>query len=124
MIERGGDRDRLVAACHCGQVRIRLPHLPQSVTHCNCSLCRKSGFWGVYFGGDEVIVEAASLGGYVRSDLAEPMLTTWHCPRCGVATHWTPLTPPPHQRIGINARLLDPALVEGLPVREVDGKSW
>jgi hypothetical protein len=31
---------------------------------------------------------------------------------------------PHYARMGINANLLDPALVEGLPVRHVNGRDW
>ena len=39
-------------------------------------------------------------------------------------THWTPLGPPPHERVGVNARLIDEALLEGVPMKQVDGASW
>ena len=46
------------------------------------------------------------------------------CRHCGIATHWTPLSDPPHERIGINARLFEPSAFDGIEVREVDGRSW
>ena len=49
----------LVASCHCGQATIRLPRIPKSVTQCNCSLCTKTGFRGVYFAGDELVIEGS-----------------------------------------------------------------
>ena len=27
--------------CHCGAVRVEIPRKPQSVTNCNCSICRR-----------------------------------------------------------------------------------
>ena len=39
----------IVATCHCGRATIRLPRTPEQVTQCNCSLCTKTGFRGVYF---------------------------------------------------------------------------
>ena len=124
MSEAGGDPVEWVGSCHCGEVHVTIAHAPDQVTHCNCSMCTKSGFRGVYLGGDDVRIESGSLAGYVRADLDEPFLTLWHCARCGTTTHWTPLTPPPHKRIGVNSRLFDPAKVAALPVREVDGASW
>ena len=47
----------IVAACHCGQARITLPRAPEQVTQCNCSLCTKTGFRGVYFASDELVIE-------------------------------------------------------------------
>ena len=31
---------------------------------------------------------------------------------------------PPHERVGVNARLIDEALLDGVPVKLVDGRSW
>jgi hypothetical protein len=39
-------------------------------------------------------------------------------------THWTPLTDPPHERMGVNARLFEPGAFDGVPVKHVDGRSW
>ena len=40
---------RRSVTCHCGRVRITLAREPDDVTHCNCSLCTKSGFQGIYY---------------------------------------------------------------------------
>ena len=113
----------LVGSCHCGRARIRLPGKPDHVTHCNCSLCSKTGFQGIYFSGDAVKIEG-EFDSYVRSDSNPPTLAMSRCRHCGIATHWTPLSEPPHERIGINARLFEPGTFAGVPVREVDGRSW
>jgi hypothetical protein len=112
-----------VAACHCGRVTIRLRRKPELVVQCNCSLCSKTGFRGVYFGSDELVIEG-EFDSYVRDDIKEPFLATHRCAHCGTVTHWTPLTDPPHERMGVNARMLDKTLLEGVPVQEVDGASW
>ena len=112
----------LVATCHCGRATIRLPRKPESVTQCNCSLCTKTGFRGVYFRQDELEIEG-EFQSYVREDLKQPYLATHRCAHCGIVTHWTPLGEPPHERMGVNARLFDRAF-DDLPVKEVDGRSW
>ena len=113
----------LEGSCHCGACRVHIPRLPESVTRCNCSLCLKSGWRGIYFSSDELQI-SGEFDGYVRSDLDEVYLRTLRCTNCGVPTHWELLTPPPHERMGVNANLFDPALFAGLPVKEVDGASW
>jgi len=113
----------LVGRCHCGACTVRLPRTPDSVGHCNCSLCRTTGFRGVYFSSEEVEI-TGEFDSYVRSDLDELFLRTMRCKRCGIVTHWEPLSEPPYERMGINANLLDPAVLEGVPVREIDGASW
>ena len=123
MNDDGSSSGPWVGSCHCGAVRAILAYAPTELTQCNCSLCTKSGFRGVYAPADDVTI-TGELSGYIRSDIGEPMITNWRCARCGIGTHWTPLTPPPHDRIGINARLFDPAQVAALPVNHVDGASW
>ena len=113
----------LVAACHCGRTTIRLPRTPDYVSQCNCSLCAQTGFRGIYYSSAEIEI-AGTFDEYVREDIGEPFLKTLRCRTCGIATHWEPLTPPPHERMGVNARLLDPALLAGVEVREIDGASW
>jgi len=113
----------LVASCHCGLAIIRLPRAPESVTQCNCSLCTKTGFRGVYFAAEELVIEG-EFDSYVRADLNQPYLANHRCKTCGILTHWTPLGPPPHERVGVNARLIDEALLEGVPVEHVDGRAW
>ena len=110
-------------SCHCGACTVRLPRTPDTVTRCNCSLCRATGWSGVYFSSDEIAI-SGEFDSYVRNDLPEVYLRTYRCSDCGMATHWEPLTEPPHERMGINANMLDRALIESLPVRHVDGASW
>ena len=119
----GGGGEAIVARCHCGRVSIELPHLPDEVTQCNCSLCRNTGFRGIYYRPEEVAV-TGTVDPYVRTDLDEACLTTWHCGRCGCTTHWTGLGEHAEGRMGVNARLLDDELLDGLPVKQVDGASW
>ncbi|MFL6725237.1 MAG: GFA family protein [Sphingomicrobium sp.] len=113
----------LAGSCHCGRVRITLPRKPDEITLCNCSLCAKTGFQGVYFPSGELHIEG-EFDSYVREDLSEPCLRNHRCRHCGVATHWTLLSDPPYDRMGVNARLLEPDVLKDVPVREVDGRSW
>ena len=113
----------LVASCHCGRATITLPRKPESVTQCNCSLCTKTGFRGVYFPSEELVIEGA-FDSYVREDLKQPYLANHRCKTCGILTHWTPLSDAPHERVGVNVRLIDDAVLEGVPVKQVDGANW
>lgn len=113
----------LVASCICGRARITLSRTPDYVGHCNCSMCTKTGFHGVYYASNELRIEG-EFDSYVREDLDEVFLRLHRCKHCGAATHWTPLSEPPYERMGVNARLVDQALLEGVEVRYVDGASW
>lgn len=115
-------------SCHCGGVELVLPRAPDEILHCNCSICRKSGFEGVYYRAGEVAI-SGDVEGYVRSDMSKPCMTMWRCPTCGTLTHWTLLDDWPYDdmpkpdRMGVNARLLPAALTDALPVRQTDGAS-
>ena len=113
----------LVGTCHCGRARITPPRKPDDVTHCSCSLCSKTGFEGIYYPSEELAIEG-EFDSYVRSDSKPAFLATHRCRHCGIATHWTPLTDPPHERMGVNARLFDQAALAGVPINHVDGASW
>ena len=108
--------------CHCGAVRIAVPGPPGEVLHCNCSLCRKTGWIGGYWHPDDVRVEAQAhvLVPYVSGDRT---ITVWHCATCGIHSHWTPLTAPP-ERMGLNMRIFGPADWRHLPMRQADGASF
>jgi hypothetical protein len=110
-------------SCHCGAVRLAILDTPVEVTQCNCTLCTKLGTRWVYAPSDRVTVSGGPLDDYVRGDLKEPALTTRRCRTCGTIICWQALDPQ-YARMGINANLLDPALVEGLPVRHVNGRDW
>lgn len=97
----------IVATCHCGKVSITLAAPPTTITHCNCNLCRRYGVLWAYYGKAEVIV----------SPLADTHTYAWNgrnvdfhrCADCGCVTHWWPRNTS-RDRVGINARLLDPPL--------------
>ena len=105
------------------RARIPAPRQPESVTQGHCSRWAKTGCRGVYVASDERSSDG-EFDSYVRTDLKQAYLANHRCKTCGILTHWTPLSEPPHQRIGVNARLLDEAVLEGVPVKEVDGRSW
>ncbi len=113
----------LVGTCHCGQVRITLPRKPDQVTHCNCSLCSKTGFQGIYYSSADLEIEG-ELDSYVRADSNPAYIAQQRCRNCGITTHWVPLTDPPYERMGVNARLFEPGAFDDVPVKQVDGRSW
>jgi hypothetical protein len=109
----------LRGSCHCGRIRIVLRDAPAEASECNCSICRRTaGLWH-YCSPDLVTIEGSGTA-YRQGDRA---LDLWHCDVCGCTTHWTP-TDPAYPRMGINLRMLEPAVWNDLPRRMVDGASY
>jgi hypothetical protein len=110
------------AACHCGAVRIIVPAAPEQVTDCNCSICRRLGALWAYYPVSQVTISGReATGGYVRHDRPDVGgLAFHHCRACGCTTHWSPVDPA-HDRMGVNARLLDAKVLAAARVRRLDG---
>jgi hypothetical protein len=108
------------ATCHCGAVRIEIARAPEEITDCNCSICRRLGARWAYYPPAEVAVTAAegASGAYAWGDKA---IDFHHCARCGCTTHWTGRGNARPDRMGVNARLMDPAVLKGVRVRKLDG---
>lgn len=110
----------LTGTCHCGAVRITVPAIPESVTNCNCSLCRRLGaLWAYYeFGTVAVDGHPEHTDEYIQGDKT---LRTLRCAGCGCVTHWEPLAAKPGAHQGVNMRNFDPAIVNSIKVRRLDG---
>ena len=106
-------------SCHCGAVRFSVVRAPETVTECNCSLCRRYGVLWAYYDVGEITV------------LTEPLPTDTYgwtgryvdfhrCRTCGCVTHWVPRAAGRQQR-GVNARLLPVEVLAAARVRHKDG---
>jgi hypothetical protein len=104
------------ASCHCGAVRIEVPRAPETVTSCNCSICRRLGTLAAYYDPAEVTVHGDTET-YVWGDR---MMAFHRCRICGCATHGTPFDPA-SRRMSVNARLMDPKIIAAARVRKFDG---
>ena len=108
------------ASCHCGAVRLRIATAPPAVTDCNCSICRRLGVLWAYYPPAEVEIAAAprTIGAYSWS---RKSIAFHHCRACGCTTHWSPLPHRDQGRMGVNARLMDLAVLAGARIRRLDG---
>ena len=106
------------ATCHCGAVRLEIERPPASVTECTCSICRRLGVRWAYYHPDQVkvVCEPDATAAYLWN---ERCIAFHHCRVCGCTTHYDGVGGEP--RRAVNARLMAPADVDGIPVRVFDG---
>lgn len=118
----------MTANCLCGSVSVTIDAKPDFIFDCNCSLCRKTGSaWG-YFKPEAVTTDGETVG-YARSDKTLAAVDVHSCRSCGATTHWVRTdafkdTHKVNDMVGVNMRLFDPDLLDGVPVQFPDGKTW
>jgi hypothetical protein len=105
------------ASCHCGGVVLEIDAAPDEVTECNCSICRRYGVLWAYYSPRQVRVTGGATDTYAWDDRS---IAFHRCAACGCVSHWWPVDPQ-RDRMGINARLLEPALLAQARVRHLDG---
>ncbi|WIV50686.1 GFA family protein [Marivivens sp. LCG002] len=110
--------------CHCGAVRITLLEPSETVTSCNCSICRRYGaLWS--YGTLETIKVAAPPGGLEEYAWGEKGLAFVRCRGCGCVTHWESRSAEYPDRIAANMRNASPEDLLKLGVRHFDGaETW
>jgi len=108
------------ATCHCGAIQIDIPSAPESVTACNCSICRRLGaLWAFY------PIEAVGIA--IRPGAADEY--SWgkatrrfvRCRICGCTTHVSPVNPKPESKVEVNIRLFAPPELGHFRLRFFDG---
>jgi hypothetical protein len=114
----------LTASCHCGAVTIELSHAPESLTECNCSICRRYGARWAYYTRETARVHcAANAPATYRWN--DRVIDFCHCTTCGCLTHYEDVEEGPGGRVAVNARMLPTAVTEIIPLRYFDGAaSW
>lgn len=112
------------ATCHCGAVRVEIPQRPTEVTNCNCSICRRLGtLWAYYeVGAVRFQGHPEHTDEYIQGDKT---LRVVRCKTCGCTTHWEPLDPQRHTKLGVNIRNFDPEVIAEVRIRLLDGaNTW
>lgn len=107
------------ASCHCGAVRLQIESAPAELTACNCSICRRYGTLWAYYSPKQVsfVPQPAATDFYIWG---KRYLEFHRCRTCGCITHWASVDKT-RDRMGINARLMDPDVVAQARVRRLDG---
>jgi hypothetical protein len=113
------DSTPLKMSCHCGRVNVTVPAAPARLNECQCSVCYSYGSLWAYYRRADVTIEGETKG-YVReNDEAGKDLGFFHCPTCGMVTHWagtadTPKRKGPEAKMGVNCRMLPPDAIKGV----------
>jgi hypothetical protein len=105
------------SSCHCGAVRLEIETPPQTVTDCNCSICRRYGVLWAYYSPKQVRIGSGATDVYMWDDRS---IEFHRCKTCGCVTHWAPVDKG-RDRMGVNARLMAPEVLAAARVRRLDG---
>lgn len=111
----------LVGTCHCGKTGWQMDQLPETVTACNCTICRRYGvLWAYGHLGRDIHV-SGSTRPYTRADSGD--IAFHFCPDCGCVSHYVAVDPDGDgpSWTAVNTRMADPAPIWDLPVRHFDG---
>lgn len=111
-------------SCHCGSVKVHVPHAASSLTSCNCSLCRRYGvLWAYYETADvKLIAKAGATESYAWGRKSQEFV---RCKTCGCVMLWRKFKAKDDAEVGVNARNFDPSEFAGIEVRLLDGaKTW
>ncbi len=108
------------ASCHCGAVRFEIAEPPETLTQCNCSICRRiAGLWAYY--RPEHVKLVSPPGATLAYVWGDRILELHTCRTCGCTTHSERIQKEGAEKMGVNARMMDPAVIAGLRVRHLDG---
>ena len=108
------------ASCHCGAVRIEMQQMPETLTQCTCSICRRYGALWAYCTRETARVECApdATIPYLWNDR---VIEFHHCRTCGCMTHYEDVDRTAEGRVAVNARMLPPGDIRGIRIRTFDG---
>jgi hypothetical protein len=107
------------ASCHCGAVHLEIQTPPESLTDCNCSICRRYGTLWAYYSPNQVRIVPPS-GATDTYTWGDRSISFHRCKICGCVTHWA-AADRQSDRMGVNARLMEPEILRPLHIRKRDG---
>jgi hypothetical protein len=111
----------IIATCHCEAVTLHIPRKPRVLSECNCTYCRRLNPLFAYCVRRSVQVTAAP--GQLESYIwGHGRLEWFRCKKCGCFTYHEPAKGKgPDRYMGINFRMVDPQLLNGITVKRRDG---
>lgn len=113
----------LTGTCHCGTISWTFDGVPESVTACSCTLCRRYGvLWAYDYEGEKIKLTGPTAI-YTRVGVKNPALEIHFCPKCGCVAAWrgTRTDETGRRRIAVNVRLTEPGAIAHLEIDHFDG---
>ena len=105
--------------CHCGDISFSVAKDPESLTDCNCSICRRLGSLWVHAPINSItITNKGETIAYIQGDRSLAIHT---CKNCGCTTHWENLSPAEDAVMAVNFRMCSDEDRSRFPVRHFDG---
>ncbi len=111
---------KITTSCHCNNITLQVSELKETITQCNCSICRRLAAKWMYFKADEVQIVSKTKESKAY-EWGDKDISFHHCPICGCVTHYVGTPDSGLNRIAINANLLEPKLTEYLTIRRFNG---
>jgi hypothetical protein len=110
-------------SCHCGRVAYDVEGDLQSVMECNCSHCSRKGYllWFVPRARFTLTTPDASMASY---QFNRHVIEHKFCTHCGCAPFAFGAKPDGSLMASINVRCLEGVDLSGIPVKQVDGRSF
>jgi len=108
------------ATCHCGAVQVEVGEVPDTLTQCTCSICRRYGaLWAFYTRESaRVLTPLEAETPYAWND---KVIEFYHCNTCGCLTRYESVEKSVGSRIAVNARMMSPEHIAAVTVRTFDG---
>lgn len=111
----------ITGSCHCGAVKQEIDaDIPEKLTSCNCSICRRHGSLFAYFPPEKVKITYAP-DAVRKYSWGDKGLAFVSCATCNCLSHWESLDPNFTDRMGVSARLFDNIDISKIRVRRFDG---
>lgn len=113
--------ENLNGFCHCEKVRWKYSLPLESVTACNCTVCRRYGTLWAYGYENEGVQLSGSSKFYSRGN---KNIEFHFCDDCGCVAAWRSSRPNEKgkKRLAVNLRMIDdPNLIASLPIDHFDG---
>ncbi len=111
----------LTGYCHCKTVGWSYPIILESVTACNCTLCRRYGALWAYGYLEDGITISGDTKAYARGS----QINGYHfCINCGCLAYYLARAKDSEgrMRIAVNLRMIDdPSAIMSLPIDHFDG---